>query len=426
MTPNPPVNKIVEQLYQTDSRQVYATLVRLIGDFDLAEEAMHEAFAAAMLQWEDAGIPDHPTAWLISTGRFKAIDMIRRRERFDASMQQILSQRPSLTQSPLESLLTEIPDDQLRLIFTCCHPSLAIEAQLALTLREVCGLTTEQVASAFLISPATLAQRIVRAKAKIKTAGIPYEIPDIQQMPQRLDAVLHVIYLLFNEGYNTSSGEHVTAGALSDEAIRLGSLLLDLQSQTDHWSTSPDADVMGLLALMLLQTSRRRTRTDEHGDIVLLEDQDRSQWDQDMIRQGVELVEQAMATGEVGSYTIQAAIAAEHARASDVSLTNWGQIVRLYDVLLQIQNSPVIALNRAVAIAMRDGPEIGLTHLEAISGRGELAEYYLYHAARADLCRRLERYEDAHDAYERALSLTQQEPEQRYLQKRLEEISKFM
>ncbi len=374
MPPNLPVNKIVEQLYQTHSRQVYATLVRLIGDFDLAEEAMHEAFATAMEQWEASGIPDNPTAWLISTGRFKAIDMIRRRERFDASMQQILAQRPSLSQTPIESLLSEIPDDQLRLIFTCCHPSLAIEAQLALTLREVCGLTTEQVAAAFLISPATLAQRIVRAKAKIKTAGIPYEIPDIQQMPQRLDAVLHVIYLLFNEGYNASSGEQVTTAALSDEAIRLANLLHDLLAQTDHGATSPDAEVLGLLALMLLHSSRRKTRTDENGDIILLEDQDRSQWDQTMIRRGIELVERAMATGEVGSYTIQAGIAAEHARASDVSLTNWGQIVSLYDVLLQIQDSPVIALNRAVAIAMRDGPEIGLTHIDAMADQEPLSD----------------------------------------------------
>jgi RNA polymerase sigma-70 factor (ECF subfamily) len=422
MPADPQIKQVVERIYQADSRQVYATLVRLVGDFDLAEEAMHEAFTAAIEQWQQTGVPENPTAWLISTGRFKAIDVIRRRQRFDASLRDIHQQNPSLADASLQTSMTEIPDDQLRLIFTCCHPSLAIEAQLALTLREVCGLTTEQVASAFLVLPATLAQRIVRAKAKIKTAKIPYVIPDLEQMPERLDAVLNVIYLLFNEGYSASSGEQVTTVALSTEAIRLGQLLLALQRQTANTTQSHDAEVLGLLALMLLHESRRTARTDVQGDIVLLEDQDRRQWDQAMIAQGIDLVEQAIATGEVGSYTIQAAIAAEHARAQDVTQTHWGRIVSLYDVLLQIHDSPVIALNRAVAVAMRDGAEVGLKMIDTLADQPELADYHLLHAARADLCRRLGRLDQARDAYERALALAQQEPERRYLKKRLREM----
>lgn len=404
----------VEAIYRADSRRVFATLVRVVGDFDLAEEAMHEAFAAAVEQWGNDGIPENSVSWLITTGRHKAVDVIRRRERFDASMHDLLAQQQSNCSLSADASMTEIPDDRLRLIFTCCHPAIAIDAQLALTLREVCGLTTEQVASAFLISPATLAQRIVRAKAKIKTAKIPYEIPSLEQIPKRLEVVLNVIYLLFNEGYSASSGEHLMHADLSSEAIRLCRLLLALQDDQPH------VEVMGLLALMLLHESRRAARTDEHGDLVLLEDQDRSLWDQQMIDEGCSLVDQAFATGQVGVYTLQGAISAVHAKAMEASQTDWHRMVTLYDLLLQLNDSPVVLLNRAVAIAMRDGPAAGLRALEAIDGA--LSEYHLFHAAHADLCRRLGYHQEARQSYERALSLVQQQPERRYLQKRLAEL----
>lgn len=405
----------VDAIYRRDSRRVFATLVRVVGDFDLAEEAMHEAFAAAVSQWGNDGMPSNPLSWLITTGRHKAIDVIRRRERFDASLHDLLAKHKD-NQSAIDDAMSEIPDDRLRLIFTCCHPAIAIDAQLALTLREVCGLTTEQVASAFLISPATLAQRIVRAKAKIKTAKIPYEIPSLEQMPQRLESVLNVIYLLFNEGYSASSGEQVLQTELSSEAIRLCRLLLALQED------SPHVEVMGLLALMLLHESRRAARTDDHGDLILLEDQDRSLWDQQMIIEGCALVDDAFATGQIGAYTLQAAISAVHARATEASQTDWHRMVTLYDLLLQLNDSPVVSLNRAVAIAMRDGAAAGLAALDEIAAEGSLAEYHLYHAAYADLCRRLGHHQQARQSYERALTWAQQQPERRYLQKRLSEL----
>lgn len=401
----------VEEIYRSDSRQVLATLIRLLNDFDLAEEGLHEAFAAAMEQWPRDGMPDNPRAWLVSTARFKAIDVIRRRARFDASLVELAKELESRTGDQEEEDEDEqIDDDRLRLIFTCCHPALSPEVQAAMTLREVCGLTTEEIARAFLTKPATIAQRIVRAKAKIRDARIPYAVPDETELPDRLDAVLRVLYLVFNEGYSASSGGMVTRHDLSMEAIRLGRLLITLL---------PQPEAMGLLALMLLQDSRRATRASPNGELILLEDQDRSLWNREQITEGLVLVRQAFSQGQIGPYTIQAAIAAVHAQASNAAVTDWDQIVRLYTFLSQAEPSPVVDLNRAVAVAMRDGPSSGLALIDAILEKGNLSGYHLAHAARADLCRRLGRTEEARASYQRALSLTQQEPERRFLERRL-------
>ncbi|MEQ8784708.1 MAG: RNA polymerase sigma factor [Pirellulaceae bacterium] len=405
------VQQVVEKVYRAESRRVFATLIRLLGDFDLAEEAMHEAFAAAVEQWGRDGVPKNPRAWLVSAGRFKAIDAIRRRSRFDAAVEDLAQRFNASDRPPQEA--PDVEDDRLRLIFTCCHPALAREAQIALTLREVCGLTTEEIASAFLIPSATLAQRIVRAKAKIRDAGIPYVIPSLDDLPARLDAVLSVVYLVFNEGYAASSGPSLTRSDLSQEAIRLGRLLVELL---------PDAEAIGLLALMLLQESRRDARATPEGDLVLLEDQDRSRWNQSQIDEGSALVQRALASPPFGVFTVQAAIAALHASAAQAADTDWGRIVGWYDVLLRAEPSPIVELNRAVAVAMRDGPQVGLELVDAILDRGELAEYHLAHAAKADLCRRLAKHAEARSAYQRALSLAKQEPERRFLRRRLEAL----
>jgi RNA polymerase sigma-70 factor (ECF subfamily) len=399
----------VEAVYRADSRRVLATLIRLLGDFDLAEEALHDAFTAAVERWPRDGVPANPRAWLVSTGRFKAIDAIRRRTRFDRSVSELAIRLEADTEDARDGA-EGVEDDRLRLIFTCCHPALPADARIALTLREVCGLTTEEIARAFLKSPATLAQRIVRAKAKIRVAGIPYMVPGRADLPDRLDSVLHVVYLVFNEGYSASSGASVTRHDLSAEAIRLGRLLLELL---------PEPEVMGLLALMLLHESRRATRTSPEGELVLLADQDRSRWDRELIAEGTALVHRALASRRFGPYTLQAAIAAVHALAPSAEATDWTQIVGLYDVLLLADPSPVIELNRAAALAMRDGPAAGLALVDAILGRGELGDYHLAHATRADLCRRLGRAEDARASYERALALATQEPERRFLQRRI-------
>ncbi len=399
----------VEAVYRADSRRVLATLIRLLGDFDLAEEALHDAFTAAVERWPRDGVPANPRAWLVSTGRFKAIDAIRRRTRFDRSVSELAIRLEADTEDARDGA-EGVEDDRLRLIFTCCHPALPADARIALTLREVCGLTTEEIARAFLKSPATLAQRIVRAKAKIRVAGIPYMVPERADLPDRLDSVLHVVYLVFNEGYSASSGASVTRHDLSAEAIRLGRLLLELL---------PEPEVMGLLALMLLHESRRATRTSPEGELVLLADQDRSRWDRELIAEGTALVHRALASRRFGPYTLQAAIAAVHALAPSAEATDWTQIVGLYDVLLLADPSPVIELNRAAALAMRDGPAAGLALVDAILGRGELGDYHLAHATRADLCRRLGRAEDARASYERALALATQEPERRFLQRRI-------
>ncbi|CAN5673327.1 RNA polymerase sigma factor [soil metagenome] len=408
------LQRVIDDVYREESRRVFATLIRLLGDFDLAEDALHDAFAAAMRQWPRDGIPDNPRAWLVSAGRFKAIDVVRRRQRFDASLPLLAEQIEDNTVDEFDLDGENIVDDRLRLIFTCCHPALSPEARIALTLREVCGLTTEAIARAFLTTPPTLAQRIVRAKAKIRDANIPYQVPTPDELPDRLDAVLHVIYLVFLEGYSASSGDVLTRPDLSGEAIRLARLLRQLLAE-------PEID--GLLALMLLQESRRASRATGSGDIILLEDQDRSLWNRGEIDEGIALVERSLATRQFGAYTLQAAIAAVHATAASPTDTDWSEIVGLYDVLAQIEPSPVIDLNRAVAVAMRDGPGAGLTLIDAILERGDLGNYYLAHAARADMCRRLNRVEDARDSYRRALKLTESEPERRFLERRLAEIA---
>jgi len=409
-----PMSTRIETLYRSESGRILATLVRLLGDLDLAEEAMHEAFAAALEIWPQAGIPDKPRPWLISTARFKAIDAMRRRARFDGAQKDLVAHIESRVahagpgDAPIED--EEIEDDRLRLIFTCCHPALPPEGQVALTLREVCGLTTEEIARAFLVTPVTLAQRIVRAKAKIREASIPYEVPMPRELPERLDAVLQVIYLVFNEGYSAAAGAEITRAELTGEAIRLGRLLNELQ---------PEPEVIGLLALMLLQESRRPARTSQTGELILLENQDRSLWNRAQIAEGVALVEKALSSRRFGAYTLQAAIAAVHAEAESVAATDWRQIVAIYDQLVRIQPSPVVYLNRAVAIAMRDGPEAGLAHIDAVLAHGELANYYLAHSARADMYRRLGRTGEARSSYEKALALTQHEPERQFLQERI-------
>ncbi len=408
------LSRTIETLYRTESGRVLATLVRLLGDLDLAEESMHEAFAAALESWPQAGIPDKPRPWLISTARFKAIDAIRRRARFDGAPSDLaLHAEARVNDAPEEN--EEIEDDRLRLIFTCCHPALPPEAQVALTLREVCGLTTEEIARAFLVTPAALAQRIVRAKTKIRETPIPYEVPTPQELPERLDAVLQVIYLVFNEGYSAASGAEVTRAELTVEAIRLGRLLADFQPKPEI----PAPEVIGLLALMLLQESRRAARTSPTGELVLLENQDRSLWNRAQIAEGRSLVQRALNSRRFGPYTLQAAIAAVHAQAESVAATDWQQIVAIYDQLVRIQPSPVVHLNRAVAIGLRDGPEAGLAHIDAVLAQGELANYYLAHSARADMCRRLGKAAEARDSYEKALALTQQEPERQFLQERI-------
>ena len=408
------VRYILDGVYSTESRRVLATLIRLLGDFELAEEALHDAFIAAMEQWPRDGIPGNPRAWLVSAGRFKAIDAVRRRARFDASLAEFAKQLDATASTPdLPKEDHDVEDDRLRLIFTCCHPALPSDAQLALTLREVCGLTTEEIARAFLTSASTVAKRIVRAKAKIRDAGIPYEVPARTQLPDRLDAVLQVVYLVFTEGYSASAGEALTRPGLSREAIRLGRLLSELLAE-------PEA--VGLLGLMLLHESRREARTSPEGELMLLEEQDRSLWNQNQIAEGLALVERALSSRRFGPYTLQAAIAAVHAEARTAAATDWAQIVGLYDVLARANPSPVVELNRAVAIAMRDGPSAGLELIDSIFKRGDLEDYYLAHSARADLCRRLGRRTEARASYERALNLAREEPTRRFLTRRLNEL----
>ena len=403
---------MVDAVYRSESRRVFATLIRLLGDFDLAEEALHDAFRAALEQWPRDGVPANPRAWLVSADRFKAIDGIRRRARFDA-LEDVAEQVEALADEAVVWDDEDIEDDRLRLIFTCCHPALPPDAQVALTLREVCGLTTEEIAHAFLTAAPTLAQRIVRAKTKIRDAHIPYQVPSQGELPDRLDSVLRVVYLVFNEGYAASSGASLTRHDLSGEAIRLARLLIELL---------PEPEAMGLLALTLLHESRRTARTSPTGDLILLEDQDRSLWNRDQIAEGTALVERALSSRRFGSYTLQAAIAAVHAEAPNAAATDWAQIVGLYDVLMRADPSPVVELNRAVAVAMRDSPEAGLALIDAILARGDLADYRLAHAARADLCRRLGKTTEARTSYEQALALTRQEPERRFLERRLAEL----
>jgi len=413
VTATDPVHETVNAVYLSDSRRVLATLIRLLGDFDVAEEALHDAFRAALEQWPRDGVPANPRAWLVSAGRFKAIDSMRRRARFDA-LDDVGDKADIAVDDPAAWADEEsVEDDRLRLIFTCCHPALSPDAQVALTLREVCGLTTEEIAQAFLTPAPTLAQRIVRAKAKIRVARIPYQVPTHADLPERLETVLRVIYLVFNEGYTASSGASVTRHDLSAEAIRLGRLLVELL---------PEPEAQGLLALMLLHESRRTARTSMSGELVRLDDQDRSLWDRGQIAEGTRIIERALSSGRVGPYTIQAAIAAVHAEAPTAAETDWAEIVGLYDVLSRGDSSPVIELNRAVAVAMRDGPEAGLHLIDAILERGDLLDYRLAHAARADLCRRLGRTADALASYKRAHALTRQEPERRFLERRLAEL----
>jgi RNA polymerase sigma-70 factor (ECF subfamily) len=408
------VRAIVDDVYRTDSRRIFATLIRLLGDFELAEEALHEAFLAAVEQWQRDGVPSNPRGWLVSAGRFKAIDTLRRRARFDASLVEFAKQFDAATPGTKpEDEHHDVEDDRLRLIFTCCHPALPPEAHVALTLREVCGLTTEEIARAFLATAPTIAKRMVRAKAKIRDARIPYEVPARTELPDRLDAVLHVIYLVFTEGYSASEGSSLTRRDLSAEAIRLGRLLVELL---------PEPEAMGLLALMLLHESRRDARSSPDGELILLDDQDRSLWNRDQITEGLALVEQALSSRRFGPFTLQAAIAAVHAEAPNAAATDWAQIVGLYDVLARANPSPVVELNRAVAVAMRDYPSAGLALIDAILDRGDLHDYYLAHSARAELCRRLGRTVEAQASYQRALSLAQQEPARRFLQRRLVEL----
>jgi RNA polymerase sigma-70 factor (ECF subfamily) len=403
------VRAIVDGIYRSESRRVFATLIRLLGDFDIAEEALHDAFRAALEHWPREGVPGNPRAWLVSAGRFKAIDGIRRRARFD-SLEDRVDEVEAIVDESVDLDRADIEDDRLRLVFTCCHPALAPDAQVALTLREVCGLTTEAIAQAFLTAPPTLAQRIVRAKGKIRDARIPYEVPGPKELPARLDSVLRVIYLVFNEGYSASSGSDLLRVDLSSEAIRLGRLLVALL---------PDPEAIGLLALMLLQESRRAARVSPDGEIVLLDDQDRSRWDTALIAEGTALVQRALASRRFGPYTLQAAIAGVHANAKRGDDTDWSEIVGIYDLLLRIEPSPIVELNRAVAVAMRDGPRAGLALIDAILARGDLRDYHLAHAARADMHRRLGEVAPAQAAYARAIALARQEPERRFLERRL-------
>jgi RNA polymerase sigma-70 factor (ECF subfamily) len=408
------VRETIDAVYRTDSRRVFATLVRLLGDFDLAEEALHDAFTSAVKQWPEEGVPENPRAWLVSAGRFKAIDTIRRRARFDASLAEIAENLDRCSRSAAPPGGDDIEDDRLRLIFTCCHPALSPDGQVALTLREVCDLTTEAIASAFLTTPSTLAQRIVRAKSKIRDAGIPFDVPSTEDLTDRIDSVLQVIYLVFNEGYAASSGESLTRPDLSGEAIRLGRLLVELL---------PEPEVIGLLALMLLHESRRAARTTSDGELILLDEQDRALWNRGQIEEGKALVARALASPQIGSYTVQAAISAVHADAPSAKATDWRQIVALYDLLVRAAPSPIVELNRAVAIAMRDGPSAGLTLIDNILARGDLADYHLAHAARADMFRRLGQPAGAREAYQQALQLARQEPERRFLEQRLAELA---
>jgi RNA polymerase sigma-70 factor (ECF subfamily) len=404
---------LLDALYRTESRRVLATLIRLLGDFDLAEEALHDAFVAAAEQWPVSGVPGNPRAWLVSAGRFKAIDALRRRARFNASLEHVALQMQADADAHVDESESDVQDDQLRLIFTCCHQALSPDAQIALTLREVCGLATEDIARAFLSGTPAIAQRIVRAKGKIRDARIPYQVPSSSDLPERLRSVLHVIYLVFNEGYSASSGAQLTRADLTGEAIRLGRLLVDLL---------PEAEALGLLALMLLQESRRTARASESGELILLGDQDRSLWSREMIVEGCDLVERALRLRGYGAYTLQASIAAVHAEARVAEETDWAQIVGLYDVLMRAYPSAVVELNRAAAVAMHYGAERGLELIDAILLRGELSDYHHAHAARADMCRRLGRVEEARSSYARALQLTRQEPERRFLRRRLEEL----
>ncbi len=407
------IRRVLDDVYRKDSRRILATLIRLLGDFEIAEEAMHDAFATAMEEWNNDGIPSNPRGWLVSTGRFKAIDALRRQAKIVPSDSTILEEIGAQDPPSVDQIDLGVEDDQLRLIFTCCHPALAMEARIALTLREVCGLTTEEIASAFLTSPSTLAQRIVRAKSKIRDAKIPFEVPGTSELAGRLETVLQVVYLVFNEGYSASSGDSVTRVDLSSEAIRLCRLLSELL---------PEPEVTGLLALMLLHESRRTARASRDGDLVLLEDQDRSLWNREMISEGTSLLNQALTSQRIGPYTLQGAIAAVHSGAKSSAETDWSEIIALYDALLRVHPTPVIELNRAVAVAMRYGPAAGLDLIDAIHSRGDLSDYQFLHSARAELCRRLGRTDEARYSYEKALSLAQQEPEKRFLRRRIAEL----